>query len=78
MRHALLLLTLLLALLLSACDVEAPQSAATVRVDQAMGGQPDPGFARALEPRAFKFPQDHGAHPEFATEWWYLTGNLDE
>lgn len=76
MRYVLLLLTMLLALLLSACDGEAPQSAATVRVDEAMGGQPDPGFARALEPRAFKFPQDHGAHPEFATEWWYLTGSL--
>ena len=78
MRYVLSLMTLLLILLLSACEAEAPQSTATLRVDQAMGGQPDPGFARALEPRAFKFPQDHGAHPEFATEWWYLTGNLQE
>jgi len=69
-------LFLLMTLLLSACEIEVPQSAPTVRVDQAMGEQPDPGFARALEPRAFQFPQDHGAHPEFATEWWYLTGNL--
>ena len=22
------------------------------------------------------FPHDHGAHPEFRTEWWYLTGWL--
>lgn len=22
------------------------------------------------------FPQDHGAHPAFRTEWWYLTGHL--
>lgn len=22
------------------------------------------------------FPRDHGAHPEFRTEWWYLTGHL--
>ena len=22
------------------------------------------------------FPRDHGAHPEFRTEWWYFTGNL--
>jgi predicted secreted hydrolase len=34
------------------------------------------GFARAFEPRTFNFPQDHGAHPEFQTEWWYYTGNL--
>jgi predicted secreted hydrolase len=34
------------------------------------------GYARALEPRAFDFPADHGPHPEFRTEWWYVTGNL--
>jgi predicted secreted hydrolase len=66
----------LLALVLSACDAQPPQTAATMRVDEAMGGTPDPGFARAIEPRDFRFPQDHGAHPDFATEWWYLTGNL--
>jgi predicted secreted hydrolase len=25
----------------------------------------------------FNFPRDHGAHPEFKTEWWYITGWLD-
>ncbi len=34
------------------------------------------GFARAVEPRPFDFPRDHGAHPDFRTEWWYLTGNV--
>ncbi len=34
------------------------------------------GFAQALEPRAFRFPEDHGPHPDFRTEWWYFTGNL--
>ncbi len=67
---------LLLALLVSACDTEQPAREPAVRVDQVMGAQPDPGFARALAPRAFQFPQDHGAHPDYATEWWYLTGNL--
>ena len=28
-------------------------------------------------PRALRFPRDHGAHPEFRTEWWYVTGWLD-
>lgn len=37
----------------------------------------NPGFARVLAPRAFAFPQDHGAHPDFRDEWWYVTGNLD-
>ena len=35
------------------------------------------GFALALEPRNFEFPQDHGPHPRFRHEWWYVTGNLD-
>jgi predicted secreted hydrolase len=34
------------------------------------------GFARADGPRQFSFPLDHGAHPDFQTEWWYYTGNL--
>lgn len=34
------------------------------------------GFARALEPRVFHFPEDAGPHPEFQTEWWYYTGHL--
>ncbi len=35
------------------------------------------GFAEVLEPRAFEFPRDHGPHPEYRQEWWYVTGNLD-
>jgi predicted secreted hydrolase len=34
------------------------------------------GFARALAPYDWQFPQDFGAHPDFQTEWWYYTGNL--
>ncbi|MDZ7333712.1 MAG: carotenoid 1,2-hydratase [candidate division KSB1 bacterium] len=34
------------------------------------------GYAQAFAPRPFIFPQDHGPHPEFQTEWWYYTGNL--
>jgi predicted secreted hydrolase len=26
---------------------------------------------------AFRFPRDHGAHPDFRTEWWYFTGWLE-
>jgi predicted secreted hydrolase len=36
-----------------------------------------PGFAEARTPRALVFPRDHGPHPEFRQEWWYVTGNLD-
>ncbi len=47
----------------------------TIRFDDA-----DPttaaGFERALEPRDYQFPEDHGPHLGFQTEWWYYTGNL--
>jgi predicted secreted hydrolase len=26
--------------------------------------------------KSFSFPRDHGAHPEFRTEWWYVTGHV--
>jgi predicted secreted hydrolase len=37
----------------------------------------DADFARALKPRQFSFPSDHGAHNPYRTEWWYFTGNLE-
>jgi predicted secreted hydrolase len=35
------------------------------------------GFELATRPRSFEFPRDHGPHPGFRNEWWYVTGNLD-
>jgi predicted secreted hydrolase len=34
------------------------------------------GFAVPQPGRHFVFPRDHGSHPEFAIEWWYVTGHL--
>jgi predicted secreted hydrolase len=36
---------------------------------------PAPGFRAALPGYVFHFPRDHGAHPDFRTEWWYTTGH---
>ena len=69
-------LLLLLAFALSGCETEQPANEPAVHVDQVLGKEPAAGFARAFEPRAFHFPEDHGAHRDYATEWWYLTGNL--
>jgi predicted secreted hydrolase len=33
-------------------------------------------FGRVVPGRSLRFPADHGAHPEFRTEWWYATGWL--
>lgn len=32
--------------------------------------------AQALPPANITLPRDHGAHPPFRTEWWYMTGRL--
>ena len=34
------------------------------------------GFKVAREGYQFIFPRDHGNHPDFKTEWWYVTGHL--
>ncbi|MBL8445803.1 MAG: carotenoid 1,2-hydratase [Zoogloeaceae bacterium] len=34
----------------------------------------DEEFAAVVPSRPINFPQDFGAHPEFRTEWWYVTG----
>ncbi len=35
-----------------------------------------PTFAAVTPNRAMEFPEDYGSHPEFRTEWWYVTGWL--
>ena len=37
------------------------------------GFQDEEGFQRADRVLPFEFPRDHGAHPNFRSEWWYLT-----
>ena len=34
------------------------------------------GFAVPEPDPTFAFPADHGPHPEYRIEWWYLTANL--
>jgi len=49
----------------------------SVAVADAMGDSDTTGYARADRVVDFTFPEDHGPHPGFKTEWWYITGNLD-
>lgn len=39
-------------------------------------GTSDDGFAKPVRGYQFEFPKDHGAHPQFRIEWWYVTANL--
>jgi predicted secreted hydrolase len=34
------------------------------------------GYPEVVPGRALEFPRDHGAHPGYRTEWWYVTGWL--
>ncbi|MGO3927519.1 lipocalin-like domain-containing protein [Rhodopseudomonas pseudopalustris] len=35
-------------------------------------------FAPVVPGRRLSFPEDHGPHPDFRIEWWYLTANLKD
>ena len=35
------------------------------------------GYRKVTGPCGLSFPEDHGAHPRFKTEWWYYTGNVE-
>ena len=36
------------------------------------------GFAEPEPGKVFSFPDDHGPHPEYRIEWWYLTANMTD
>jgi predicted secreted hydrolase len=59
--------------------VPAPAAAAspTLSLSDVFPSAAVDGFARPTGPHAFLFPVDHGPHPEYRTEWWYYTGNLE-
>ncbi len=64
------LLCLLFVLPLASAAEEGSQLAELLDAD-------DDRFPRVTTPREFVFPEDHGPHPEYRNEWWYVTGNLD-
>lgn len=45
---------------------------ALVVTSAAAGGEPQ--WRQVTGPPEFSFPRDHGAHFEYRTEWWYVTG----
>jgi len=80
-RRALPILALLaLAIAAAVYLLVRPERSSPPRASLSVAGElraaDDRGYAKALAPREFRFPADHGPHPEFRTEWWYYTGNL--
>ena len=72
-------LSRLLSLLLFLTSCTAPPvPSAEVQIPEVLRSDKEipSGFAAADGSRLLTFPKDFGAHPEFRTEWWYYTGNL--
>jgi predicted secreted hydrolase len=73
MRH---LATFIGLVILSSCsDTPAGDTERLSAVDILAAGDVE-GFERATAPRTFTYPEDHGPHPGYRNEWWYLTGNV--
>ena len=36
------------------------------------------GFTPVVPGKTFSFPADHGPHPDYRIEWWYVTANLKD
>jgi predicted secreted hydrolase len=73
-----LAITSILIVLLSACGSQPSplgQGSSEVILQMAESGDP-PKFAQATHVKDFEFPEDHGPHFNYQTEWWYYTGNL--
>lgn len=70
---------LCIATLLGCTDARAPTHTAESLLVKATNNAPqldEALWAKAIDPREFRFPEDHGAHEDFRIEWWYYTGNL--
>src|ERR1700682_4283672 len=39
-------------------------------------GMKGSGFSDVTPGKLFSFPEDHGPHPDYRIEWWYVTANL--
>ncbi len=73
-----LLLLIVFSGILPGCQNSKPDLQKSSPIEALSATDPDQGFARATEPRTFTFPADAGPHPEYQTEWWYYTGNLED
>ncbi|MEH6405179.1 MAG: lipocalin-like domain-containing protein [Sneathiella sp.] len=36
------------------------------------------GYEQVVPGKMFVFPKDHGPHPNYKIEWWYVTANLED
>lgn len=60
---------------LSACE---PTQTPVQDTGLAVLAQHADSYAQAQPGQSMLFPRDHGAHPDYRIEWWYLTANLND
>ncbi|TDR56984.1 putative secreted hydrolase [Halomonas ventosae] len=69
------LLATVLATGLAGCEDEAPPVPS--QGFAGLGAEAG-GFRQAAPGTRLRFPEDHGPHPDYRLEWWYLTANLED
>jgi predicted secreted hydrolase len=74
--RALLAALALLTAAVPAAPASAPAAAPAASPAAAGSGAPAAAYAPVTPGRALVFPRDYGSHPDFRTEWWYVTGWL--
>ena len=75
------LIVFLLMALIAGCQPEAQLPSSSVsglRLNNILGKPDAQGFAQAEQVRDFVFPDDHGPHNRYRSEWWYLTAVLED
>lgn len=73
-RHSFVVL-LTAVLLLAACNSDKQQLEGS---DFSVLAQHAVSFEQARPGHLLSFPRDHGPHPDYRIEWWYLTANLTD
>ncbi|TVP93357.1 MAG: iron ABC transporter permease [Pseudomonadaceae bacterium] len=69
-------ITLLLVALLAGCE-RSEQTSAEPAGFAGLGAAAE-DFAEVVPGQPLRFPEDHGPHPQYRIEWWYLTANLTD
>lgn len=72
-------LMMMISVAISGCQPDVPPATGTIaglRLNNLLGAPNSDGFVRAETARNFVFPNDHGPHNQYRSEWWYLTAVL--
>ncbi|WP_298835778.1 lipocalin-like domain-containing protein [uncultured Roseobacter sp.] len=68
---------ILLRVILALCFAVFPAVSAVAQGFAGLGAAAE-GFTQPSRDIPVSFPRDHGPHPDFRIEWWYLTANLQD